>query len=194
MITACFLAAACYLPIYSAMKDSIPAAKPINAAGKLKVTTDPLTHKDSVANIEEWTQDGIGFKRTTPLVSAKDLSPKLKEKPAIEVTPDSSTSLKLILLVFIQTLFVTMVYGPIAAFLVELFPVRIRYTSMSLPYHLGNGVFGGLVPLAAETLVANTKNPLAGVYYPIAIALISGICGLIWIHEKRTDTGFEEET
>jgi hypothetical protein len=76
---------------------------------------------------------------------------------------------KFIFLVFIMILFVTMAYAPIAAFLVELFPTKIRYTSMSLPYHIGNGVFGGLVPFIATLLSASFVNdPLVGLWYPIA--------------------------
>lgn len=94
----------------------------------------------------------------------------------------------LVVLVLVQVLFVTMVYGPIAAFLVELFPTRIRYTSMSLPYHVGNGVFGGLVPFIATALVARTGNIYAGLIYPITIALLTAIIGFIWIKEKRSGT------
>jgi MFS family permease len=79
-------------------------------------------------------------------------------------------------LVFVQVIFVTLVYGPIAAFLVELFPTKIRYTSMSLPYHIGNGVFGGLVPIIGLTLINATKNNFAGLWYPMIVA---GICALI---------------
>ena len=82
----------------------------------------------------------------------------------------------LVALVFIQVLFVTMVYGPIAAFLVELFPTRIRYTSMSLPYHIGNGVFGGLVPFIATALVAKTGNLYAGLIYPMANGFSPAAC------------------
>ncbi len=78
--------------------------------------------------------------------------------------------------VFIQCIYVTMVYGPIAAFLVELFPTRIRYTSMSLPYHIGNGVFGGMVPIIGLSLISNTGNNFAGLWYPM---LIAGICFVI---------------
>lgn len=88
-------------------------------------------------------------------------------------------------LVFIQVFFVTMVYGPIAAFLVELFPTRIRYTSMSLPYHIGNGIFGGVVPLIGTYLVSKTGNILAGLYYPIAIALMTFIVGNLYIKESK---------
>lgn len=91
-------------------------------------------------------------------------------------------------LVFIQVIFVTMVYGPIAAFLVELFPTHIRYTSMSLPYHIGNGVFGGIVPLIGTFLVDKTGNILSGLYYPIAIALMTFVIGCIYIKEKKETT------
>jgi len=91
----------------------------------------------------------------------------------------------LVALVFLQVLFVTMVYGPIAAFLVELFPTRIRYTSMSLPYHVGNGVFGGLVPFIATSLVAKTGNIYAGLIYPIAIALTTAVIGGFYIKESK---------
>ena len=79
-----------------------------------------------------------------------------------KANPDDVNVPMLILLVFIQVVFVTMVYGPIAAFLVELFPARIRYTSMSLPYHIGNGWFGGMLPLTAAALVAAKGNIYAG--------------------------------
>lgn len=91
----------------------------------------------------------------------------------------------LVALVFIQVLLVTMVYGPIAAFLVELFPTRIRYTSMSLPYHIGNGVFGGLVPYVASSLVERTGNIYAGLAYPIAVALITFVVGVFFVKEPR---------
>ena len=78
-------------------------------------------------------------------------------------------------LIFIQVLYVTMVYGPIAAFLVELFPTKIRYTSMSLPYHIGNGVFGGLVPIIGLELITKTGNNFAGLWYPTAIAAICAV-------------------
>lgn len=89
----------------------------------------------------------------------------------------------LIGLVFIQVFFVTMVYGPIAAFLVELFPTKIRYTSMSLPYHIGNGVFGGIVPLVGTYLVDKTGDKLSGLYYPITIAIMTFIIGSLFIKE-----------
>ncbi|TDG37598.1 MFS transporter [Pedobacter changchengzhani] len=95
---------------------------------------------------------------------------------------------KFVALIFFQILLVTMVYGPIAAFLVELFPTKIRYTSMSLPYHIGNGVFGGLVPFIA-TLIASFagSTPLSGLWYPIGIATLSLIIGTIYLSNKRDE-------
>lgn len=93
---------------------------------------------------------------------------------------------KFVFLIFFQILLVTMVYGPIAAFLVELFPTKIRYTSMSLPYHVGNGVFGGLVPFIA-TLIASFSGstPLSGLWYPIGIASLSFVIGAIYLSNKK---------
>jgi MFS family permease len=91
----------------------------------------------------------------------------------------------LILLVFIQVVYVTMVYGPIAAFLVELFPTRIRYTSMSFPYHIGNGWFGGMLPLTTAAVVAANGNIYAGLWYPVIVAAISLVVGAILIRETK---------
>ena len=99
--------------------------------------------------------------------------------------PDDVNVPMLILLVFIQLIYVTMVYGPIAAFLVELFPARIRYTSMSLPYHIGNGWFGGMLPLTAAALVAANGNIFAGLYYPVIVAAVTFVIGLVFIRESR---------
>jgi hypothetical protein len=90
------------------------------------------------------------------------------------------------ILVFYMVILVTMVYGPIAAFLVELFPARIRYTSMSLPYHVGNGVFGGLVPLAGASIAAAFGGPLYGLFYPIGIAALGVVVSLAGL-KPRTD-------
>ncbi len=95
-------------------------------------------------------------------------------------------------LVFIQVLYVTMVYGPIAAFLVELFPAKIRYTSLSLPYHVGNGIFGGLTPLIGTAIVASTGSTYAGLYYPMAVAGVTFVVGSIWLKETRTVSIWDE--
>jgi len=92
---------------------------------------------------------------------------------------------KFIGLVWIMIIFVTMVYGPVAAFLVELFPTKIRYTSMSLPYHIGNGVFGGLVPFIATLLSATfTTDPLVGLWYPIGVAALCFVIGALYLNNK----------
>jgi len=92
---------------------------------------------------------------------------------------------KFVFLVFVMILLVTMVYGPIAAFLVEMFPTKIRYTSMSLPYHIGNGVFGGLVPFIGLLLTSTfTKDPLVGLWYPIGVAALCFVIGSIYLTNK----------
>jgi MFS family permease len=91
----------------------------------------------------------------------------------------------LILLVFIQVIYVTMVYGPIAAFLIESFPAKIRYTSFSLPYHIGNGWFGGTLPLIAALLVEKTGNIFAGLYWVIGVALMTFLVGSFALNEKN---------
>ena len=90
-----------------------------------------------------------------------------------------------VLLLTILMIYVTMVYGPIAAFLVELFPSRIRYSSMSLPYHIGNGWFGGFLPFLAAALVVKSGNIYYGLWYPIVIAAMTGIIGLLFLHETK---------
>ncbi|WFU25686.1 MFS transporter [Bradyrhizobium sp. CB1717] len=88
-------------------------------------------------------------------------------------------------LLFILVIFVTMVYGPIAAMLVELFPTRIRYTSMSLPYHIGNGWFGGLLPATAFAIVASTGDIYAGLWYPVTFAAITVVIGFLFLPETK---------
>lgn len=117
----------------------------------------------------------------------------ISQKPnvLVEKILDQATYWNLIWLVFVQILYVTMVYGPIAAFLVELFPTKIRYTSMSLPYHIGNGVFGGLVPFLGTLIVELTKtadnpagDPLAGLWYPIGVAAVCLFIGVIYLTNR----------
>ncbi len=120
----------------------------------------------------------------------------ISAKPNVAIVKmiTNETRWSLIFLVFIQVIFVTMVYGPIAAFLVEMFPARIRYTSMSLPYHIGNGIFGGLLPAISTYLVINGKNAgdsefyLEGLWYPIIIAAICFLVGMVYIKNKNKNT------
>jgi MFS family permease len=90
-----------------------------------------------------------------------------------------------LLVMFIMMLYVTMVYGPIAAFLVEMFPAKIRYTSMSFPYHIGNGWFGGMLPLLATAIVAASGNIYAGLWYPVAVAGITFVIGALFLRDQR---------
>ncbi len=105
----------------------------------------------------------------------------------------------LVLCAFVLVLFVTMVYGPIAAFLVESFPSRVRYTSVSLPYHIGNGYFGGFLPLIATAIVANQVEhgnrdfaPYAGLVYPVTVAAITFVVGSLLLRETRHNSLTEE--
>ncbi len=108
-----------------------------------------------------------------------------KEAPAPNVP-------MLVLLVFIQVLYVCLVYGPIAAYLIEAFPAKIRYTSLSLPYHIGNGVFGGLLPLIGLSSVAATGNIYAGLYYPMAIAGLTFVVGSLLLKETQGNRIWDE--
>jgi len=167
MMAGCLLAAVSYMPIYHAMQ---------SAAGSNVVTVTSQQHRVT------------GATSLTPQTEVNGV-----RQPAAEVLPytdfasliSSPVALKLILLVFIQVFFVTMVYGPIAAYLVEAFPAKIRYTSLSLPYHIGNGVFGGLLPVIGLSVVANTGNIYAGLYYPIVVASITFIVGSLLLKETK---------
>ena len=168
MMLGCALAAVSYIPLYKAMQI---------AAGSNVVTA--LSQRNPVTGA------------VTLVPQTVDASGALH--PAAEVLPYSSIGAlfanpiawKLIGLVFVQVLFVTMVYGPIAAYLVEAFPAKIRYTALSLPYHIGNGVFGGLLPLVGLTVVARTGSITAGLYYPIAIAATTVVIGSLFLRETR---------
>jgi MFS family permease len=103
------------------------------------------------------------------------------------------------LILVIMVIYVTMVYGPIAAFLVEMFPTRIRYTSMSLPYHIGNGWFGGVLPLVATAIVASTGNIYSGLWYPIAVAVMTVVIGGLMLRDTKdvdivTGSGVAEQS
>jgi MFS family permease len=167
MLAGCLLAAISYLPIYHAMQV---------AAGSGVVTATS---------------------QRNPVTGAIALTPQTRVdgelRPAAAVLPfrgiadllGQPAALTLVALVFVQVIFVTMVYGPIAAYLVEAFPAKIRYTALSLPYHIGNGVFGGLLPLIGLSIVAATGNIYAGLYYPIAVATITFVIGSLFLTETH---------
>jgi hypothetical protein len=114
------------------------------------------------------------------------MSTALKDAGYPEKADPSKTNYPMVLLLLtILVIYVTMVYGPIAAWLVELFPARIRYTSMSLPYHIGNGWFGGFLPTVAFAMVAATGDIYYGLWYPIVIAVMTAILGTFFLPETK---------
>jgi MFS family permease len=128
------------------------------------------------------------------LIAALTYIPIYKAISHYGADPQNPNMAMLTLLVFVQVIYVTMVYGPIAAFLIEAFPARIRYTSFSLPYHLGNGWFGGTLPLIAGLLVAETGNRYAGLYWVIGVALMTFLVGTFALSEShRTEIWKEAE-
>ena len=130
----------------------------------------------------------IASASTSPLGNSTDFFLQVipDTKPSYSnIQLNNSLKWKFIFLVWVMIIFVTMAYGPIAAFLVELFPTKIRYTSMSLPYHIGNGVFGGLVPFIATLLATTfTTDPLVGLWYPISVAALCFIIGALYLNNK----------
>jgi MFS family permease len=167
MMAGCILAALSYWPIYHAMQ-TVTGSNVVTAISQKNPVTGAisLTPQTSVNGVLEPAKEVLTF------VSVPQLA-------------TNSTAWKLVLLVFIQVIFVTMVYGPIAAYLVEAFPARIRYTSLSLPYHIGNGVFGGLLPLIGLAVVAQTGNIYSGLYYPIAVAALTFVVGSLLLPETK---------
>jgi MFS family permease len=119
------------------------------------------------------------------VMMAGNLLAALTYLPIYRLMKSTTSAVVLTLLVFVQVLYVTMVYGPIAAFLIESFPARIRYTSFSLPYHIGNGWFGGTLPLIAGLLVERTGNPFAGLYWVIFLCLLTFTIGTLFLKERK---------
>jgi MFS family permease len=213
MLAGCLLAATTYLPIYRAMTHfGNPALEAFAARTRITLTAsdcrvhlfpNPKTEYSECDRIEDFlskrslsyetvvatagsaprTRLGEveieGWSEAKFAAALKDLGYPTTAK-ASEINVPA-----LIALVFLQVVYVTMVYGPIAAFLVELFPTRIRYTSMSFPYHIGNGWFGGMLPLVSTALVAAKGDVYAGLYYPIVVAAVSFVVGAIFIRETK---------
>ncbi|MGU3538257.1 MFS transporter [Methylobacterium sp. A54F] len=154
--------------------EEVPAGSPtvVSVNGKDFPVADPTFAKAVPAAL---TESGYPSATSNPTV--------IKAANPIDVF--TSQKLAVIGILTILVVYVTMVYGPIAAALVELFPTRIRYTSMSLPYHIGNGWFGGLLPATAFAMVAQTGDIYYGLWYPIVIALFTFVVGLIFIPETK---------
>jgi MFS family permease len=174
MMAGCLLAAVSYLPIYKAMQ-AVSGSQVVTALSQ----RNPVT--GAVSLTPQTMVDGT-------------LRPAAEVLPFVDVLTllSNGTAWKLILLVFIQVVFVTMVYGPIAAYLVEAFPAKIRYTALSLPYHIGNGVFGGLLPVIGLAIVARTGNIYAGLYYPISVAMVTFVIGSLLLKETHNELIWRE--
>lgn len=180
MMTGMLVAAFAYYPIYAGMDHIADLSKKTEDPAKYSIE-NTISRNERMQNIEKTVKtrvytDGTRARETDIKIDGKTEKSK-------EVLVSTTYLCWLVLLIFIQVIFVTMVYGPIAAFLVELFPTRIRYTSMSLPYHIGNGVFGGLLPTVSTLLVTQTGHHLAGLIYPIGIALICFVIGVVYIKD-----------
>jgi MFS family permease len=193
-----------YRPIYAKMLE-ISSLQKTEIAEKGSVGSivkvDPQT--DDATIVETTVKVFVDGNTSKEVKKTKILADKSKEQRMPEVKTSvwlsSSNWWLMTFLVFLQILYVTMVYGPIAAFLVELFPTRIRYTSMSLPYHIGNGIFGGLVPYIATFLVSTTiteqnptGDPLAGLFYPMMVAGVCLVIGSLFL-PTRTDNLHRDE-
>ena len=176
MLAGMLLGVLLYRPIFSEIYSISDTSKKTFIAEQ-KIVTDAASQSNTLVVIKSF-DNGSTEKITTKIADGKATEKK-------EVTLSEKSKWNMILLVFIMVLFVTMAYGPIAAFLVELFPTRIRYTSMSLPYHIGNGVFGGLVPFIA-TLITTLPgtNVLSGLWYPIGVAAFCFIIGSLYLSNK----------
>lgn len=175
ILAGCLLALATYLPIYKAMQ-SVAGSNVVTATSQRHPVTGAITLTP----------------QTTDVSGALVTAPKVLPYTSFGDLVSNRTAWLLILLVFIQVIWVTMVYGPIAAYLVEAFPAKIRYTALSLPYHIGNGVFGGLLPLIGLSVIAQTGNIYAGLYYPMVVAGITFIVGAIFLRETHGHKIWEE--
>lgn len=198
MMGGMLLAILLYRPIYKQMYETTSVKNKTEMVEKTTVLAELKETKkqimDSIYTTNKEYADGTTFQeiKTVHLengaVKIVDGKPRVDTKTTVKI--NSSDNWVLIFLVFVQVIFVTMVYGPIAAFLVEMFPVKIRYTSMSLPYHVGNGIFGGLLPAISTYFVTNAKDLghpeyyLEGLWYPIVIAAVSFVIGMVYIKNK----------
>ncbi|HTJ52797.1 MAG TPA: MFS transporter [Cyclobacteriaceae bacterium] len=192
MMIGLLLAVVSYRPIYRTMyslsdvslKQEVSAEYSISSTF---VVAEGTTDSTKTTVKQRVYTDGSKQIETTKEVLGSHDEPEVKR----DVVLGNGSFWTMIILVLVQVVYVTMVYGPIAAFLVELFPTRIRYTSMSFPYHIGNGIFGGLTPLLATSLYEASKSdsnpggdPIAGLWYPIIVAAVCFVIGMIFLTNK----------
>ncbi|MGK9166217.1 MFS transporter [Inquilinus limosus] len=214
ILVGCLLGALTYFPLFQGLTHYVnPALESFQATTPITVTADPATCSfhlfptastaysecDRVKNF--LTNAGLSFTSADAAAGSQvvtrigntevagwnqdQLKSVLTEAKYPAVADPSQVNYGMTLLILVVMLiYVTMVYGPIAAFLVELFPTRIRYTSMSLPYHIGNGWFGGMLPLLATAVVAASGNIYAGLWYPIGVAVMTVVIGLLFLRDR----------
>ena len=191
MIAGMFLAVISYRFLFGQLLQAADTKNKIEWTDKKEVKTS-LVHIAGTENsmrtvmTKTFYEDGMLMSETKKDTAYSDPVRKTVH-PDIKISKvlGMSNYWKMVAIVFVMIIYVTMVYGPIAAFLVEMFPTRIRYTSMSLPYHIGNGVFGGLTPFIATLLTTiYTANKLVGLMYPLIIAGVCIVIGTIYINNK----------
>jgi len=213
ILAGCLIAALTYFPLFQGMThyvnpalEAYQAKTPITVAAtgcEFHLFVGPWSKFSDCDRTKDYlTKAGLSFKSLPPVEGKvvvttigttvidgwdeKKLGETLKAGgyPAAADKTQINYAMTLLILV-IMVIYVTMVYGPIAAFLVELFPTRIRYTSMSLPYHIGNGWFGGMLPLTATAMVAATGDIYYGLWYPIVVAVMSLVIGALFLTETK---------
>ncbi|WP_262245945.1 MFS transporter [Parapedobacter soli] len=207
MLAGMLLAILTYRPIFDRIYQLTDTANKQELVEKHAIRQHVDSHGETgdslrITTVERFFTDGSVHRLVQEEVKVAGQAEYLTPTSAAHIHVGPGTFASLVFMVFILVLYVTMVYGPIAAFLVEMFPVRIRYTSMSLPYHIGNGIFGGLLPAVATYLVTtaqfanenalasgNTllyeKPHLAGLWYPIIIGGVSFVIGLLYLRNKN---------
>jgi MHS family proline/betaine transporter-like MFS transporter len=194
MMLGLLLAVFLYRPIYKHMYATADLSQKEEITSKVSVAeSDELLETGEKVHLVKTTHVYTDSTRMVETVQSKHLSTgAVQVEKRTEVILAGELYYGMIGMVLIQVVLVTMVYGPIAAFLVEIFPTRIRYTSMSLPYHIGNGIFGGLTPFIATWLFDRSKaqhsdgsgDPLVGLWYPIIVAAVSVIIGMIFLKNR----------
>ncbi|WP_238387829.1 MFS transporter, partial [Pararcticibacter amylolyticus] len=194
MLAGMLLGVIFYRPLYQQMYALSDMSLKVERQDLKTLRNETQVENDGRVNIRTVSRmytDGTELRETT--TSVESLSGEAgKPATVTELVLPGKSFWILIFLIAVQVIFVTMVYGPIAAFLVELFPTNIRYTSMSLPYHIGNGVFGGLTPFIATSLTSLPgATPFDGLWYPIGVAALCLIIGFIYI-KKKTDVQFND--
>ncbi len=191
MLSGMFLAIISYNYLFTSLYNIADAKQKTEIVVNTKIETTVKLIPNSTDSIRKvvtksYFTDGMSMV-STKTDTAYSTPGKTTKKPAVAIskTLSSSDYWKMVGIVFILILYVTLVYGPIAAFLVELFPTKIRYTSMSLPYHIGNGVFGGLTPFIATLLTTiYVDNKIVGLMYPIIIAAVCLVIGAVYISNR----------